>query len=369
MSKLKILHIGVHNSANKNSGDTLLFPAVRQLFDYCIADIEWTLMQAWDIFDLKVSDKVNQEFDAIVIGGGGMLLKDQEGSDTRNSGWQWNSTIQAVENIKIPLIVFAIGYNRFRGQEDFDPIFYEHIHTVVRKSSFFGLRNYGSMKSILAYLPLDLHGKVVRQYCPTTVTISTYGQELLRVDSIENDKVLAFNAAFDREAMRFGGEKDEIIDNVVNSVRHAADRGWNVKVVAHKHKDLEISDSLLRHGVEFSTVNLTDGSPTDILNFYNSVDLAYGMRGHAQMIPFGLKRPIFSCITHDKMRYFLDDIGKPDWGGEALSNDLLTNLDHVLDLLEFHSESYMQDLDKCYSQVWQETSKNMKDIKSLFTFD
>lgn len=30
--------------------------------------------------------------------------------------------------------MFAVGYNRFRGQEDFDPIFKEHINLFCRKS-------------------------------------------------------------------------------------------------------------------------------------------------------------------------------------------------------------------------------------------
>ena len=47
--------------------------------------------------------------------------------------------------------------------------------------------------------------------------------------------------------------------------------------------------------------------------FYNGVQCVIGMRGHAQMIPFGLNCGIVSLGTHDKMRWFLDDIGAADW--------------------------------------------------------
>ena len=121
--QLRLLHIGVHNSANKNAGDTLLFPIVRKIFDYFFGQCRWELYQAWDKFSLNLVSKVNKNFDGIIVGGGGLLLRDQDKSKTSESGWQWNSSIDSINEIKIPLIIFAIGYNRFRGQPEFDPIF------------------------------------------------------------------------------------------------------------------------------------------------------------------------------------------------------------------------------------------------------
>jgi hypothetical protein len=60
------------------------------------------------------------------------------------------------------------------------------------------------------------------------------------------------------------------------------------------------------------------------------------MRGHAGMIPFGLGTPIVSLVSHPKLRYFLEDIGRPEWGLDVaaphlgnrlveLSSDVLGN--------------------------------------------
>lgn len=38
-----------------------------------------------------------------------------------------------------------------------------------------------------------------------------------------------------------------------------------------------------------------------------------GMRGHAQMIPFGLNTKIISLGSHEKLKYFLEDIDALDW--------------------------------------------------------
>ena len=57
--QLRLLHIGVHDSANKNAGDTLLFPVVRKIFDYFFGQCRWELHQAWDKFSLDFVKKVN----------------------------------------------------------------------------------------------------------------------------------------------------------------------------------------------------------------------------------------------------------------------------------------------------------------------
>ena len=37
------------------------------------------------------------------------------------------------------------------------------------------------------------------------------------------------------------------------------------------------------------------------------------MRGHAQLIPFGLRRSIISLVSHPKLYWFLQDIDAVDW--------------------------------------------------------
>ena len=66
-------------------------------------------------------------------------------------------------------------------------------------------------------------------------------------------------------------------------------------------------------------VRLHDTHPRKIIEAYAKPKLVIGMRGHAQMIPFGCKTPIISIISHDKMQWFLEDIQKPEWGVDVLS--------------------------------------------------
>lgn len=360
-----LLHIGVHNSANRNSGDTLLFPVVRRAFDTVLGPFNWHLRQAWESFTTESAQKLNETVDGVVIGGGGLLLRDQAGSDVSNSGWQWNSSVDAVNAIDIPLAIFAIGYNRFRGQPDFDPVFTDHIRAVARKASFFGLRNNGSIQALKQYLPTELSKKLRRQYCPTTVLWQLYPEyrELAERHDCKGARVLAFNAAFDRANHRFGERPAEVLAGVARAVKAAENRGWQIVVAAHKTMDRDIEPYLDAAGVSYDTADLTDAGPDEVMAFYAQIDCAFGMRGHAQMIPFGLRRPIMSIISHDKMRFLLEDIDRMGWGVEVEAPDIAHRLEAFLGTLEMDREAVQASIAVAQNLVWEETVLNFQTIK------
>ncbi len=361
---MRLVHVGVHNSANRNAGDTLLFPVVRRAFDVVLGPFNWELRQAWEPFDQADATRLNNTAHGLVIGGGGLLLRDQAGSDVANSGWQWNSTVAAVRKLNVPTIVFAIGYNRFRGQEDFDPIFSDHITAVVKKSVFFGLRNTGSIRSLRQYLSSELEYALQRQYCPTTALWQLYPeyQRMALNHDKKKSRVIAFNAAFDRTEMRFGNRDTEILRSIANAIKLAETRGWEIQVVAHKHLDRQIEPYLDRESVTYETVDLTNAGPEAIMSFYAQIDFAVGMRGHAQMIPFGLRRPIMSLISHDKMRYFLEDIEHPEWGVEVDSPRLAKEMEAAIDHIETARTEVHATIRLAQTKVWKETVLNLHAI-------
>lgn len=366
--QLRLLHIGVHNSANKNAGDTLLFPIVRKIFDYFFGKCRWELYQAWDKFSLNIVSKVNKNFDGIIVGGGGLLLRDQDKSKTSESGWQWNSSIDSINEIKIPLIIFAIGYNRFRGQPEFDPIFFKHINSTVKKSIFFGLRNNGSIKALKNYLDKDLISKPFRQFCPTTVLWQLYPkyQALAKAHDKKNKRLLSFNAAFDRSNLRFGSNPNQVIERVAKALKVAQTRGWKIIVTAHKMIDRKIVSYLKEQGVLFEVKDLSNSNEEEIMEFYSQIDFAFGMRGHSQMIPFGLRRPILSIITHDKMLFFLQDIKRLDWGIEVNSPQLEKIFENFLKSLEQNRTDIHKKISFSQQKIWEETEVNFKKLIRSF---
>jgi polysaccharide pyruvyl transferase WcaK-like protein len=309
-----------------NAGDTVLPVVLRDLFDQRIGGHRWELKHAHDAVDRTTLDWINRS-GGLVIGGGGLFLSDTNKNSV--SGWQWPASAEAIRSIDVPTAVFAVGYNRFRGQGEFDPVFTESLTALVEKSAFVGLRNHGSIAAIREYLPEELRSKVTFQPCMTTLIGEIYPERTRPIGS----GVIALNCAFDRSDLRLGGDSDGALEAIGRAAGRLA-KTHELRYYSHLRGDLKFLPVLDRLGVPYTLVNLSGLTPDDVLAAYAIPDLAIGMRGHAQMIPFGMGVPILSLVTHNKMRWFLEDIEHPEWAievpGEDLENEIVTKASTIL---------------------------------------
>ncbi|MGI9604002.1 MAG: polysaccharide pyruvyl transferase family protein [Acidimicrobiales bacterium] len=359
-----LTHVGIHESLNRNAGDTLLFEEVRRLFDRTLGPVEWNHRQLWEHLDRPAAAALNQEGHGLVVGGGGLLLRDQAGADASASGWQWNSTAEAIRDLEVPLVIFAIGYNRFRNQPEFDDVFAEHLTAVVEQAGFVGLRNRGSIEAVGRYLPASLRDRLVLQQCPTCVLWQLHDDVPPTVIDHRRSgrRLLRFNVAFDRPEMRFGDQAEVVLDRLARAMHHAGQSGWEVRVTCHKELDLQILPYLDAVGARYQVDDLTMAGSSDIIDAYARCDLAVGLRGHAQMVPFGMRVPILSVISHDKMGWLLDDIGHPEWGVEVGDPALV---DEICDRIDHQSRSadlVHEQLAVAQEAVWDRTVSNMETV-------
>lgn len=83
------------------------------------------------------------------------------------------------------------------------------------------------------------------------------------------------------------------------------------------------------------------------------------------MIPFGCQTAIVSIISHDKMQWFLDDIGHPDWGADVLDVNFEDNLlSEVLDAYYNYTDR-IQAIKDAQENLWEVTKQNIKFIKNI----
>jgi polysaccharide pyruvyl transferase WcaK-like protein len=373
-----LLHVAVHrgwqgeddSALNLNAGDTALNPLVRNIIDRACGNSKWILRQVWDPIDSAVMDMLQNEIDGIVIGGGGLFLREQPGTDLSNSGWTWNCTVEALDRIIHPAIVFAVGYNRFRGHDDFGETFYRHINKLSSKCDFFGMRNNGSINALKNYIEGGVNkSKLKLQVCPTTLIwqLRPDYRILTKKHDSENKKVLILNAAFDRVELRFGDKTDEILSSISKSMLKAQKENWEIRLVAHKTKDRDIEPYLDKFGVDYVTYDISGGSSDDVIEFYAKSDLVVGMRGHAQMIPFGLRRPIISIISHDKMRFFLEDINCLEWGVDVMAADFEEQLDMKISDVANNKSDYLEKISDVQEKLWRITQPNLELINDIFS--
>ena len=338
-----------------NVGDTLLPVVLRDLFNNQIGIRRWIHKQTSKVVDDNDIIQYNKQ-DFMVIGGGGLFLKDTNPNDL--SGWQWSCSIDKLSAIKVPIIMFAVGYNRFRGQDDFEPVFTEHINAFVKQAVFVGLRNHGSIEKLKNYLKTDeLKEKLVFQPCMTTLVSKVYPNY---VDYSDKEDFIAFNCAFDRQGMRSLGENR--LDDIAK-VALELSKITTIKYYSHMPSDNQILPYFDKYSVPYELVEMK--TVESIVRNYSKPRLVIGMRGHAQMIPFGCHTPILSIVSHDKMQWFLDDIHHPEWGVDVLSDDFESCL--LTKALDFY-ENYHKRMNEIIIEqdnLWRITVKNLKRIKSL----
>lgn len=353
----KFTHVAAFSS--KNAGDTLLPTVLRDLFNMTIGGIQWNAKHVYD----QVTDEAVHSFNekaAVVIGGGGLFLRDTNNNNI--SGWQWPISTEHIQNIQSKIIVFAVGYNKFRGQDAFDEMFKANVQALIGKAAFVGLRNHGSIRSIKEFLPADLHGKIDFQPCMTTLLRKIYPEHFAASLAPSPDQqVIALNCAFDRSNLRFGGREQEILRDIAKAMRILG-KEHRIAYYAHTRGDEAVIPVLRSEGVEFELVRMYDRPSQFVVDCYRRAKLTIGMRGHAQMIPFGCGQPILSLISHDKMRWFLDDIHKPEWGIEVAAPKLAENIvDSAEDLLR-SARKVAEDLSSAQEMLWQITAGNMRKI-------
>ena len=168
---------------------------------------------------------------------------------------------------------------------------------------------------------------------------------------------VAFNCAFDRQQLR---SSDDAYLYSIARVALELSKMTRVKYYSHMEADKKALKYFEELKVPYELVEMHDVKKMII--DYSRPRLVIGMRGHAQMIPFGCQTPILSIISHDKMQWFLDDIQHSDWGVDVTSKlfekQLLEkSIDYYQNSQKHHQEIIVQQ-----ERLWNITMENMKTI-------
>lgn len=352
----QLAHVALFSTGKENAGDKVLPEAVRMCLDTDTGPRRWHPVPVHRLVDEHVLEQVNARR-GIIVGGGGLFLPDTWPNG--NSAWQWNVPDALLARITVPLAVFAVGYNAFDGQDYGRARFAESLRTLVAQSSFFGLRNHGSVERVRDLLPAELRDRVRWQPCPTTVT-----RHLVPgwTDPAERADTVLINCAYDRAGLRFGHDYGHFLAEMATAVRALGARA-EVRYAAHTPADERFVYDLRReHGLTLPVDPLYDFSNDAIRDHYARTRLVIGMRGHATMIPFGSGTPAISLISHPKLAYFLSDIGRSEWGVSVHERELGALLAERATALLDEYTAAVTDVHDRQRELWHTTSENLRDL-------
>ncbi|CAA9330957.1 MAG: predicted protein [uncultured Friedmanniella sp.] len=364
--RLRLFHFDIKTLGNY--GDTLLFEAVRQVFNGFGGGRYFEVTDSRPLRDPvgpALVRHINENVDAVVIGGGGLFLRDTNAN--QRSGWQWNISLDLLRRIEKPLIIFGVGNNRFIDQEDFAPPFVEHVNLVLEKSVFFGLRNTGSMETIRPYLDPANHHRVEFQPCPTT--LSSYLFPDLWRSELPDERRLGLQMIVGRRQERAGFSADAIYTDVLEVVRRLRGDGWSIESVPHARADLGFAERAEREGAldgEIRLFNDPDGLYKGV-EYFAGLPFLLGTRGHAQMVPFGMGSIPLSLHVHHKTGYFARDIGHPELTVDPRAHDFVHRLYAVVNEAAEHRVALRKELAEVRAGFYQQTMDNLSNIYRRIT--
>lgn len=298
-----------------NYGDKALFPVVRdafRVFGGAEGTLDFTSAAALRReVDAKLVERINASADAVVIGGGGLFLQDT--NPNRLSGWQWKISAEVLAALEVPLIVYALGDNRFPGQPEFDELMRGHVGQVLEQSVFFGLRNSGSIATMSQLLGPAAAESIRFQPCPTTIAGALY-EPLVDRRPDPAQKVIAIQMLVHPRQVAAGFDAEVIHRATIEAARMLVGTGWTVLSTPFHPDDAEVSRLLTAQVPEVEEVRLYGHDIGFFSGFerFSSIPYVLGGRGHAQMIPFGVGSIPLSLGLHAKLGYFAHDIGHPE---------------------------------------------------------
>lgn len=351
-----MVHVGHTNFGNV--GDTVLFDCVRKLIESQLpGGVSYTKVNTYDKVDKKTIQLINST-DALVIGGGGLFLKDS--NPNQLSGWQWSCPTALLREINVPIYIVAVGYNRFREQGDFDEVFTENVNTLFDKSSLIGIRNHGSIKALANYAP-EHAADIQFQPCPTTFA-QFFHSHLTDYKASGKAKKIGINLAFDRHMKRFGKEESSIVREILDAGNEMNKMGYDVVFFGHAKHDKDLRYYLKNDLYNFEYVDLSYSTTKQLFNFYKDFTLVFGMRGHSQMIPFGMGIPIYSLISHNKLFYFLEDIDMVECGVEV--QDPALKIKMLEFVRKFSFQRYHEHIMIKSKELYDLSLKNLEIVKT-----
>lgn len=335
---VRVWHIATHTT---NIGDGALVQGIqRTMQEDCSQKLEFIddcLMHYSNYWGAKQYDsdfvhRINTECDLLLIGGGGML--DGSRSST-NSGMGFNLPLELFDQIKVPIVFYAVGHNTFNGQVYWNKSKLEALIKYVnnRKDAIFSVRNDGTRERLIELIGDIASG--VHEIPDPGMYVHCDGADRKVVSSSKINIVIQL--AGDNESARLSGlhwsfvpflgkkvlshRKTKALTRLGNALQIiSVDRDVHFVLCPHLLRDLSITsefynlipNNFSRLKFESSAILCGSRNASTFFDLYNQADLIIGMRGHSVICGVGLGTPTIALSSHNKVIGYMRSIGLED---------------------------------------------------------
>lgn len=314
---------------NYNLGDHALGIGVKNILRHCfpIDSIAETNLQG-QIFDDYYIDVINRNYDLLVIGGGGII----HGAHWPQ-GWFWLIEKDDIRKIRIPFIVYAAGYNYFRGESQIPQHAIDHLKETQNRALYFSVRNDGSFQRLRAQTGIE--SSVIADPGFWVSLNRTYPRP------VQNPYVVV-QLANDKPTLRFGSEdkRAAFVRDIREVINHLS-QSYEVVLAPHVLADIELCKEILS-GCDHTSIwdfgSYAFDRTHECLGYYQHAELVLAMRGHGQILPLGFGVPVISLENHDKNLGLMRNLDLEDCNVDINDPDFLQKTIILVDDLKTNAE-------------------------------
>ncbi len=311
------------------------------------------------VFDDYFISILNDKYDLLVIGGGGVI----HGAHWPQ-GWFWLIEKDNIKKLKIPFIIYGVGYNYFKDEQGIPERGISHLIETQKRASFFSVRNDGSYNRLLNQTGID-----------ATVVADPgfwFALNYNRKTDFENDKYIIVQLANDKPIHRFTSldKRNKFIKDIQLNLIELS-KEYKIIFVPHVFDDIEISNEVAS-GIDNSLVldfsKYAFDHTYDALGIYKDAEFVLAMRGHGQIIPLGFNVPVISLENHDKHRGLMENYGLGQYNVNILDDNFSENLKKLTNNLINNIQNIKEYTVKKNEELLEDSIDKLLNIESLKKF-
>ena len=389
---MKIVQLGCFN---RNIGDSIALMNPRRSIqnlqppsmqfnvgwsDLCLADHFHKVKNNIEI-SKKYFQCASDQADYLFVGGAGLI----EGSDTFATGWKLPFNEEILEEIKIPIIVFAVGLNFHRRYPRFDlsEEGFNNLCLLIEKSAYFSVRNDGSYEKLKELF--DMYGgkkslfKKVKEI-PDAGLIFPLDEQNKRLPRISHgNSIKVFNPTWspkplirnNSRRLHFLYENPSVKSRIVKQYYFFPHTSKDLtrtisrrSIASFMYKSLKKRPALFKEFIDTSNIYQS-------LGHYDNMHLMFGLHAHAQLISIGKNIP---CISYSSVDKIGDFVKKYDLEEFDIDPEEKTHREVAEEFLEIddkftHDVSFLNSWydkrDKLVSKFHKQYNKAIKEVCNI----
>jgi len=348
---MRILHT---YCLNYNLGDHALGLGVKALLrNFLPVDLIAETNLQGTTFDDAFIKTVNDNYDLLVIGGGGII----HGRHWPN-GWFWLIERERIKDLRIPFVVYGAGYNYFRGEQGIPERGINHLRETAARASFFSVRNDGSRGRLAAQTGIEA------REVPDPGFAVGLGRTYERPVA---DPYVLVQLAADKPEYRYGGV-DGVTTFTENIRRVVEQLAGNRRVILAPHvlADVGLCHSVAE-GIRNATVwpfgSFAFDRTVEAVSYYKFADFVLAMRGHGQIIPLSFEVPVITLANHDKNRGLVVELGLDDLCIDIGESHFVVRCMELCEQVDAFEGEIKKKIGVVNEELWAATRDSMHDLR------